>query len=525
MTMQVEEAIKESDRIIKVMLDDVKTYYPPLYAELLKDKKVAEATASETSSDPAESFDGWLPLTVSNGRYYSYSSSELKTIRDTVRAVTICSEICKNVLYHCKNHLVGEGLTLTITATEDGEDPTTIKDANDSTIKTMKQNWRLFTQVNDFDTRMLNFVDRSRRDGEAFFRFFDTTSKLGAPTIRFIGPEYIKSTDSDAPFGILFDPNDAETPKKYYYDPTNSTAVSGKNDKEKPIASEDIIHYKRNVDIEAPRGISDFWPVMTNIRRAEKLLTNISVLTTVQSAIALVRRHQSANQSQVKNLINKQSDGIQRTKSSGQTITGRQLVAGTVLDAPMGVEYDFPAHAVNVEGFIAVVDKELAHIAANFVLPVEWLKAEEPTEPLSPGSPTMANFRTEQSQVMNISTKIFWKVQEMMGLDVVTNKQKYDIEFNGPILAIGKALDDMRVQQIGLECGATSPQLIAARYGNNWRTVRKQTIEHIDTLTDKESVPWSRGGTVTSNDPNNTGVNKKDGSIKKDGSTGGNNNQ
>jgi hypothetical protein len=523
--VEVQEAINVTDRIIKSMLDDIKSYYPPMYQELLKDKKVREATSSEMSSDPQESFEGWLSLSVSNGRFYSFTNSELKTIRDAVRSVTLASEICKNVLFHCKNHLVGEGLQLVITAVENGEDPTLIKDANDKTIETMKTNWRLFTQLNDFDSRMLNFVERSRRDGEAFFRFFDTTAKLGAPTIRFIGPEYIKSTDPDAPFGILFDPNDAETAKKYFYDPTNSTAVPGKNDKEKGLPPEDIIHYKRNVDMEAPRGIPDFWPVMTNIRRAEKLLTNISVLTTIQSAIALVRRHENANQSQVKNLINRQSDGVTRTDSNtGKTISGRKLQPGTVLDAPKGIEYDFPAHNINVEGFIAVVDKELAHIAANFVQPVEWLLAKEPAEPLSPGSPTMANFRTEQAQLFNVATKIFWKVQEMMGVDPVTNKQLYDIEFSGPILAIGKALDDARVQQILVELGGTSPQLVAARYGNNWRTVRKQTLEHIKTLTPGEAPPGSVGAAVTANDPKNDGMTKADGKVKKDGSTGGNNN-
>jgi len=455
------------------------------------------AYASENDGDSSDQFDGWLPLRLAtNIRYYDYTLQELKLIRNVVRITCDTNEVAKNILHHYRNFIVGRGVQIDIYPEDLGDSPEKLATTKDDVnIRKMKKNWKLFCIKNKLSSRLWEWIRRVHRDGEVFMRVFNTPE---VPTVRFIDPAYIISGDPDARFGIRFDETDSENALSIVY----RSPVTGA---ETDISTTSIIMDKRNVDAIAPRGISSYWPILCNLRRLEKILVNSSVLATVQAAITMVRKHDSATGPKVQNFIRNTSDGINRNDSNGKTIYARKVRPGTVLDAPRGITYDFPSHNVDASSFIKIAEHELSHIAASFVLPVEWLLTTDPKEPLTPGSPVIANFEVEQEMLFEKTEELFWMVQALMGVNVAKCKKEYTLYFNGKRLAVGKALDEARVDQLQLLCGATSPQEIAAKNGTNWTISRANMMKHRATKQPGEVMPGDAGNTSPSNNLDNGG--------------------
>lgn len=469
---------------------------------------VKEAVASKRQALAGEDDPGWLAVSHSTTYFYDFTTSELQNIREVSRNLFITNEVYKNVIAHYRNHVVGAGLSVEIYAEDLDNDPTKLATAKDSTVAKMKENWKLFCIKNNMHKRTLDWFNRKKRDGEAFLRLFLAVE--GVPVLRFMDPSFIESDKETAPYGIEFDKKDIETVKKYY--------VTYPEQKPKALAPEEIIHTKDVVDMDVPRGFVQGYSVFTNLRRADKLMVNVSVLAQIQSAIAMIRSHKSANGAKVKSFLDRTAAGT-RTTTSGSTVRTKTYQPGTILDAPEGTEYNLPAHAVKAEGLLNILEKELGLIAACFVLPVQWLLSEETAEPLPPSSPTIANFRTEQIAFYSDYIELFWRVQEAMGIDRETNEVKYKVIVNGPRLAIAKALDEARADEIYQRLGANSPQEIAAKNGRNWTVSRANTIKHRETAMEGEQMPGDAGNTDTSSD----GTTKKDGGQKGADGDGGNN--
>jgi hypothetical protein len=475
-----------------------------------------EATAAEKFVDPDEQFANWLPITTSDKKFFDFAETEQQKIRDLARILSVSDEVCINIIRHYQNHVVGEGISTTILPKDMGNDPTKLAElTEDSKIKKMMENWEAFYKVNNMTVRLRDWECRVHRDGEVFVRLFDARKEYGSvknvPVIRFIDPFYIKDKGEDAKLGVYVDEDDAEEVKGYNFE------VDGKPKKLKP---EEIIHDKRNTGIDALRGLSSFWPVFTNIRRISKNVTNVSVLTSILSAIALVRRHTQTTQAKIDAFLSKQSDGRTRTNSvSGKNQYAKHMDAGTVIDAPVGTEYDFPAHTVQSKQYIEVIDKELAMVAMAFVLPVEWLKSAEPATELSHGSPVIKNFQAEQAILFTHIEELFWRVQELMGVNPNV-RQKYTVRFFGPTLAVASALDQARVNEIRQRCGVLSPQTWAASERLNWMQERANTIKHRQTAQPGEVMPGDSGNTNVTGDQPSAGQGG-DGQTKKDGGTRG----
>lgn len=482
-------------------------------------RSVREAAEMDGTGD--ENFDGWLPLRLaSSNRYYDYSIQELNAVRNAARTLCDTNEVAKNVLLHYRNFIVGSGVDIDIFPEDLGDDPVKLSaQTQDSKIRKMKENWKLFSIKNKLLLKQYEWVRRRHRDGEVYIRIFDGTGD-NVPVIRFIEPTFIDSSDPEKEFGIVTDPNDAET----------ITAIVYKNpstDEEEDIPIEDIPVIERtNVDSTAVRGISSYWPCASNFRRLEKILVNSSVLATVQAAITMIRKHDSASGAKVERLVKNTSDGVNRTDVvSGKTVYARKVRPGTVLDAPKGITYDFPSHGIDPSKFIGVAEHELAHIGNGFVLPIEWLLTTEPKEPLTPGSPVVANFESEQTILFMGLEDLFWAVQSRMGMKVDKLRLKYALYFNGKRLAVGKALDEARVDEILMRNHATSPQEIAAKYGNRYVISRANVIKHRQTQQPGEAMPGDSGNTSPSSKQNNGGdgtTTKTQGQRLNDGD-GGNN--
>ena len=185
--------------------------------------------------------------------------------------------------------------------------------------------------------------------------------------VRFVDPAQVATPPrlaqlACASFGVHTDPDDVETVRGYYIDGQF-------------VAADEIQHRKANVDQNVKRGLPLFFPVRKNLRRAEKLLRNMSVVAGIQSAIAIIRKHGAGTRSSVRQFVQGQADA-QIAAGSGRTSLLQRYAPGTILDAFAGTDYEFPAAAVDAGRYVAVLQAELRAIAARLVMPEFMLTSD-----------------------------------------------------------------------------------------------------------------------------------------------------
>ncbi len=524
-----DQAIEALDVKLTALLTSVVTGIEQSYKSptLLSMTKEGPNQTSTSFDNGDENFDGWLSININNPRAFSFDLQQLKEIRDNVRA--LCSnDIYHNIIKHYQNHMVGDGLVYEITKKDTGADPKDVaKEDVDPLVETMITNWEEFEVANDFNNRLLNIVERAMRDGESPLRVFDTEDgvKLRFLECSLINPTGMTQADlSDnkaysfyaQQYGVRTKKDDIETILGYYLNGASDTDQQAKSEF---IKAESVLFIKRNTDYEFPRGLPDFWPILKNIRRVEKITQNTSVLIQIQSAIALIRKHKGGTQPKVARFVAGTSDGINRVdNTTGRAVTARKFRQGMILDTNENIDYELPSVGVKPEGFIAGATQDLTKIASRFVLPISWLLAAEPTEPLSPGSPTVQNFRTQQAWLYAYVEKLFWLVQEKKKIDVKSARLLYELTIEGPLLAVGKLIDQARVVQILQQCAAISPQSISRMFGRKYNVERANTIRHRKSLQPGEVAPGDLGNTEPGK---NNGTDAKGKGTKADNATGG----
>lgn len=487
-------------------------------------RRFKESVSAEKWTDADDNFDRWLMLTLGQRKFYEFTEEELLRIREVSRIMVSSDEIAKNIINLIKNLVVGSGITCVVTPKDLGTDPTAIADTlnEDQNRKKLMENWDAFYKGNKLYKRHLNWIERKHRDGECIIRLYKNGIKYAGkevPTLRFIDPNFITESGKFTPYqsrlGVRFEEGDEESVVSLHY--RNDSSMQNGDEEDIPI--EELIFDKANVDFETLRGVSSFFTILTNLRRISKNLVNVSVLTSVLSCIALVRKHATSSQAKIVSFLRNNSDGKNRTDTvSGADKPAKALGAGTVIDAPMGVEYDFPAHNVATKNFIEVIDKEIAHVGAPFNFPVEWLLCKESEFPINESSPVSKRWKREQTEFFMENEVLFWKVQELMGMSPEL-QTKYEVKFYGPDITSDTALNETRIMEIEQRSGTLSPQTWAAKRGRNWAIERAQAILHRRTAQPNEVMPGDAGNTnVTGDQPSSgqggDGVTKKDGGQK-----------
>jgi hypothetical protein len=93
----------------------------------------------------------------------------------------------------------------------------------------------------------------------------------------------------------------------------------------------------------------------------------------VQSALAFIRQHESATQSQVQNFINTQQLDFSRFNPlTGQAISYKHIEPGSIADIPRGMQYVQPPGAGNASGFVDILHSSLRGAGCRWNAP-EWL--------------------------------------------------------------------------------------------------------------------------------------------------------
>ena len=255
--------------------------------------------------DPREAYAGdgdvlWSPVGLGGGRgaHAALSGPQLAEVRADCRHLALTNEFAVNGHENRISYIVGAGHVYHATVRKGYDAPIELANQTQAIIDE-------FLEENDWHDRQQEIVRRMDRDGEVFLRYFPNGN--GLTRVRFIEPDQVappegSSTELAAGQGVLTDPQDVENVLGYYVDGAR-------------IDAHEIQHRKANVDRNVKRGLPLYTPVRANLRRAEKLLRNMSVVAEIQSAIALIRKHRSASRTGVEQFVAERSSATAHDRS------------------------------------------------------------------------------------------------------------------------------------------------------------------------------------------------------------------
>ena len=424
--------------------------------------------------DPREAFyddgDGWLPvgsLAGGGGRAAILGEPEHRAIRDECRLLAATNEYAINGHENRISYLVGPGHTYRAT----------IKKGRDVAAELAAEVQSVldeFIVANHWHRRQQEIVRRYDRDGD-FLRFF--TADDGTTRVRFVEPGQIATPPSMAgdpasSFGIRTDPVDVETPLVYY--------VDGQS-----IDAGEIQHRKANVDSNVKRGLPLFFPVRKNLRRAEKLLRNMSAVAEIQSAIALIRKHRSGTKTGVQQFVANQPEATTVATGGGRTTTARRFGPGTILDAHGGIEYDFPAAGLDAGAFVTILQAELRAIASRLVMPEFMLTSDASNgnyaSTLVAEGPAMRMFARLQAELVCDDLQVMWRViRTAVGSGRLRGEvlDAIEVQATPPSLAVRDQVKEAAVQRIAHDSGILSPQTWSQRQGLDYDQEQMNILAH-----------------------------------------------
>jgi hypothetical protein len=332
-----------------------------------------------------------------------------------------------------------------------------------------------FENENRWQLRQQEIVRRIDRDGEAFLRFFVDSD--GMTRVRFIEPDQVATPaelagDPSASFGIQTDPQDVETVVGYY--------VDGQF-----VDARDVQHRRANVDFNVKRGLPLYAPVRKNLRRAERLLRNMSIVAEIQSAIALIRKHRGASRSGIEQFVAGDADASVTSGTTGRTRHFSQYGPGTILDAPAGLEYDFPARGLDASSFVAVLQAELRAIAARLVMP-EFMFSSDASNAnfastMVAEGPAMKMFERLQASMIEQDRAVVRRVVDnaiAAGKLPPTACDLIDIQIIPPSLHVRDQLKEAQVDRIAFNHGVLSPQTWSQHLGLDYDQEQKNLVVH-----------------------------------------------
>lgn len=383
------------------------------------------------------------------------TEQQLREIRDQCRVLAAVNEFAINGHENRISYVVGSGHVYRVTA----------KTGSESAAALAREVQRLldeFVQTNHWHKRQQEIVRRRDRDGEVFLRLF--VGEDGATRVRFVEPSQVATpprlaNDPSASFGVQAEPDDVETVRGYYVDGRFVEAAL-------------IQHRKANVDANVKRGLPLFYPVGKNLRRAEKLLRNMSVVAGIQSAIAIIRKHGAGTRSTVQQFVQGQADAAVTSQATGRTSLFQRYAPGTILDAFAGTDYQFPAASIDAARYVVVLQAELRAIASRLVMPEFMLTSDASNANYSSTmvaeGPAVRMFERLQHEMIEDDLELLWRViRAAVDAGRLPREALSEVDVEGipPSLAVRDRLKDAQADQILVRNGAMSSRTMSVRHG------------------------------------------------------------
>ncbi len=211
----------------------------------------------------------------------------------------------------------------------------------------------------------------------------------------------------------------------------------------------------------------------------------MSVVAEIQSAIALIRKHQGGVRSGVQQFAASQTDLTVTQQLTGRTTSFRRFGPGTILDAPGGIEYDFPAAGLDAANFVAVLQAELRAIASRLVMPEFMLTSDASnanySSTMMAEGPAMRMFARLQADLIQDDLEVMYRVmQAAVDAGGLPNAALQDVVIQAapPSLEVRDPKQEAEVQQIEYQNGILSPQTWSSRRGLDYDQEQANLARH-----------------------------------------------
>lgn len=361
------------------------------------------------------------------------------------------------------NYIVGKSHTYTIVGLDQSVPTETIAHVQRILDRILK--------INRWKNRQKEIKLRDDRDGESFIRKFRCAD--GIMRFRFVEPRSIQpppSAGDHQSFGVQTEPHDIENVVAYYIDGNW-------------VDASEIQHRKHNVDSAIKRGLPLFYPVRKNLGRAARLLRNMSTATEIQTAIALIRKHQQATRDAVRTFVNAQATG-QELRPNGQTENILRYGPGSIIDVPMGQDYEIPPQ-LDPRKTVAALQAELRAVASRLVMPEFMLTSDASNanfaSTMVAEGPAVKNFESEQDAMIEFDLELLEQALDFaVDNRLITAPQRAatKIDVQPPSVHIRDRLREAKIRQIDLRLGIVSHQTATAESGRDYIQEQSNISQH-----------------------------------------------
>ena len=424
--------------------------------------------------DPKEAYlgpDGELWNEIGKGTGNFYDPHKIRTLPELWQAQALGrylwreNEFAINGHTNRINYIVGWSHVYTVVEKKNHEAP-------EGAVARVQAVLDRILKVNKWPKRQKETLLRGDRDGETFIRKFRVSD--GLMRFRFIEPESIKPPSGggqDSGWGIVTEEDDIETVLGYY--------VDGEE-----VEAEKIQHRKYNVDCSTLRGMPLFYPVRQNLGRAGKLLRNMSIATEIQTAIALIRKHEQSTQEAVRVFVNKQA-AFQKTVD-GETKNVMHYGPGSIVDAPRGQDYTVPKQ-LDPSKTVTALQAELRACSSRLVMPEFMLTSDASngsySSTLVAEGPAVKNFESNQQTQIDYDLELLNESLEYAadsGLISKDDIEATEIQAEAPSVRVRDELKEAQTAQLLSGLGYLSTQTGSAQFGLNYEQEQNNREAHFE---------------------------------------------
>jgi len=169
---------------------------------------------------------------------------------------------------------------------------------------------------------------------------------------------------------------------------------------------------------------------------------------------------------------------------------------GTIIDAHAGVEYDFPAAAIDAGQYVTVLQAELRAIASRLVMPEFMLTSDASnanySSTLVAEGPAVKMFQRLQAEQIADDLELLWRVIERavsVGRLDAESLVSVEIQVAPPSLVVRDPLEEARVRAIEYEHGLLSPQTWSQLSGLDYDQEQMNLSAHRDASAKTTALP------------------------------------
>lgn len=376
----------------------------------------------------------WLPLGLGGSqsspqerKSFVHTPEQLADLRLRSRLLAQGNPYAISALENLVSYVVGTGLTHTVEPRRKARKatdglPAREASATDEELDRVQEALDAIAEANELGELEQELWRRANRDGECFVRVHaprpselaQAEGEIAAAHLRANDPETIEAPANATPeedYGIRVDSEDAEWVQAYRIN-------------EEWIDAGQVEHLKLNVDRNVKRGLGTLIPAEDNLRRADRLLRNMSTVAEIHAAIALVKRYETATKGQITAHLAGQATlerKASREQGGTRDVPVRELHEGTILNAPKGVTYEDPFTGRDPGRGVAVLQAELRAVAAMLVMPEYMLTADASNANYAStfvaGGPAFRAMERRQETFACFMRRLLRKALRAMGLD------------------------------------------------------------------------------------------------------------